>query len=218
MMNMVRNSASPMRIWFDGISCVPSACRRKWKTMAMRVNDVIVTRIAGRNEISVSSRTICSGADSDPMPFSCRSTVVHAQRLVFGGWLGRSSAARSTSDIVDGREAEQQPAAFDGDDHERAPLAERHRGLDDDRPANRCERPKRAAAQQPGQRRPPAPARPRTARSARSRLVLAARRRHDLGQADGGAVVEDGDFAVWRSATPLTQHLHVGAGRLRQAG
>ena len=25
MMNMVRKSASPMRIWFDGISCVPSA-------------------------------------------------------------------------------------------------------------------------------------------------------------------------------------------------
>jgi hypothetical protein len=58
MMNIVRNNASPMRIWFDGISCVPSACRRKWNTMAMRVKQVIVTRMAGRNEISVSSRTI----------------------------------------------------------------------------------------------------------------------------------------------------------------
>ncbi len=68
MMNIVRNSVRPIRIWFDGISCVPSACRRKWKTMAMRVNDVIVTSIAGRNESSVSSRTICSGAETVPTP------------------------------------------------------------------------------------------------------------------------------------------------------
>ena len=29
MMNIVRKSASPMSTWFGGISCVPSACRRK---------------------------------------------------------------------------------------------------------------------------------------------------------------------------------------------
>ena len=33
MMNTVRNSVRPIRIWFDGISCVPIACRRKWKTI-----------------------------------------------------------------------------------------------------------------------------------------------------------------------------------------
>ena len=57
MMNIVRNSASPTRIWFDGISCVPSACLKKWKTMTIRVNEVIVTRMAGRKLSSVSSRT-----------------------------------------------------------------------------------------------------------------------------------------------------------------
>ena len=29
MMNIVKKSDRPIRIWFDGISCVPSACRRK---------------------------------------------------------------------------------------------------------------------------------------------------------------------------------------------
>jgi hypothetical protein len=36
---------------------VPSACRRKWKMMVILVKDVIVTRIAGRNDSSVRSRT-----------------------------------------------------------------------------------------------------------------------------------------------------------------
>ena len=68
MMNAVRNSVRPITIWFDGISCVPIACRRKWKTMAMRVNDVIITSAAGTNVSSVSRTTICSGADTAPTP------------------------------------------------------------------------------------------------------------------------------------------------------
>ena len=63
MMNTVRNSASPISIWLDGASCVPSACLKKWKTMTIRVNDVIVIRIAGMKLSSVRSRTTCRGAE-----------------------------------------------------------------------------------------------------------------------------------------------------------
>ncbi len=70
MMNIVRNIARPMRIWFDGISCVPRACLRKWKMMTIRVNEVIVIRIAGRNESRVRMSTTCSGAETAPIPFT----------------------------------------------------------------------------------------------------------------------------------------------------
>ena len=66
--NIVRNRVRPMRTWFGGISCVPSACRRKWNTITMRVNDVMITSTAGRNDSSVRTMTICSGADTLPMP------------------------------------------------------------------------------------------------------------------------------------------------------
>ena len=93
MMNIVRNSARPIRIWFDGISCVPSACLRKWKTMAIRVNEVIVTRIAGRNDISVSRRTICSGAETVPTPWMLTSTCGGRLRR----WAQAGAAASSST-------------------------------------------------------------------------------------------------------------------------
>ena len=68
MMNIVRNSVRPIRIWFDGISCVPSACRRKWKTITMRVKHVMITSAAGTNDSSVRTTTSCSGAEMPPMP------------------------------------------------------------------------------------------------------------------------------------------------------
>ena len=68
MMNTVRKSVSPVSIWFDGISCVPSACLKKWKTMAILVNEVIMTSAAGTNVSSVIRMTICSGADTVPTP------------------------------------------------------------------------------------------------------------------------------------------------------
>ena len=66
MMNIVKNSANPIRIWFEGISCVPNACRKKWKTMTIRVKAVIVTSTAGINDRNVSRIRICSGADTVP--------------------------------------------------------------------------------------------------------------------------------------------------------
>ena len=68
MMNAVRNSVSPTSIWFEGISCVPSACLKKWKTMAILVKDVMMTSAAGTNDSNVNRRTICSGADTVPTP------------------------------------------------------------------------------------------------------------------------------------------------------
>ncbi len=68
MMKAVRNSVRPITIWFDGISCVPIACRRKWNTIAIRVNDVIMISAAGTNVSSVSRTTICSGAETVPTP------------------------------------------------------------------------------------------------------------------------------------------------------
>ena len=46
--------------------------------IVIRVNEVIVTRIAGRNEISVSRRTTCSGAEIVPIPFTWRSRLFTA--------------------------------------------------------------------------------------------------------------------------------------------
>ena len=64
MMNTVKKRASPITIWFDGSSCVPSACRRKWKTITTRVKQVIVTSAAGTNVSSVRRTTIWSGAET----------------------------------------------------------------------------------------------------------------------------------------------------------
>ncbi len=74
MMKKVRNSVSPTSIWFEGMSCVPSACLKKWKTMAILVKDVMITRIAGMNDSSVRKMTICSGAETAPTPFTWRSS------------------------------------------------------------------------------------------------------------------------------------------------
>ena len=58
MMNAVRNSVRPTSIWFDGMSCVPSACLKKWKTMAILVKEVMITSAAGTKLMRVSRTTI----------------------------------------------------------------------------------------------------------------------------------------------------------------
>src|ERR1700754_2200697 len=45
--NSVRNSERPSITWFGGVLFVPSAWRRKPSTMMMRVNDVIISKMAG---------------------------------------------------------------------------------------------------------------------------------------------------------------------------
>src|SRR5260221_3146497 len=56
----VRNSDRPVRTWLGGSSCVPRARRTNESTMTMRVKDVIMTRMAGARESTVSTSAICS--------------------------------------------------------------------------------------------------------------------------------------------------------------
>ena len=58
--NSVRKSASPSSTWFGGVDCVPSACRRKPNTMMIRVNEVIISAIAGSIVNAVSNASVCS--------------------------------------------------------------------------------------------------------------------------------------------------------------
>ena len=59
-------------------STASPACRApaagSGRRSTIRVNDVIVTRIAGTNDSSVSRRTICSGAETAPTPSIVRSS------------------------------------------------------------------------------------------------------------------------------------------------
>ena len=57
------NIASPISTWFGGNCCVPSACRSSASTMTMRVKLVIISRIAGARERTVSRMTICIAAE-----------------------------------------------------------------------------------------------------------------------------------------------------------
>jgi len=58
--NRVRNSASPIRIWFDGVCWVPRPWRNSASTMMIRVNDVSMIRPAGSRLSSVIRIRICS--------------------------------------------------------------------------------------------------------------------------------------------------------------
>src|SRR5581483_5818052 len=60
MTKMVRNRASPSKIWFGGIWATPIALRAKDSTMAMRMNEVIIIRMAGTRLSTVSSSRSCT--------------------------------------------------------------------------------------------------------------------------------------------------------------
>ena len=58
--NNVRNSARPTSTWFGGVWPAPSAWRRIASTMTMRVNAVIISRMAGSSVSTVIRIRICS--------------------------------------------------------------------------------------------------------------------------------------------------------------
>ncbi len=60
MTNNVRNSARPTSTWFGGVWPAPSAWRRMPSTITMRVNEVIISRMAGSSVSAVISSRICS--------------------------------------------------------------------------------------------------------------------------------------------------------------
>src|SRR3984885_9790482 len=162
MMNTVRKSVRPVSIWFDGISWVPSACLKKWKTMAILVKDVIMTSAAGTNVRSVRRRTIWSGAETAPRPLTL-TVIWQAEKAQGRGASGGSRPERARHDFFEGygrlefgderdgigRQADEQAPALDRDDRERAALAKGERGLDRHRAADALGR--RAPAQEPGE-------------------------------------------------------------------
>ena len=58
--NSVRNSERPISTWFGGVWPAPSAWRRMPSTITMRVNDVIISRMAGSSVSAVIRIRICS--------------------------------------------------------------------------------------------------------------------------------------------------------------
>ena len=58
--NNVRNSDRPTSTWFGGVWPAPSACRRIASTITMRVNAVIISRMAGSSVSAVIRIRICS--------------------------------------------------------------------------------------------------------------------------------------------------------------
>ena len=63
--NQVIISASPISVGLEGAVCVPSAWRRKWKTTSRRTIGVMAIRIAGSRVISVRTKRIVQGVESE---------------------------------------------------------------------------------------------------------------------------------------------------------
>ena len=68
MTNAVRNSASDTMTVLGGAVAVPSAVRSGDSTTTMRVHDVIVTRIDGASDSTVSSTIIWITRSVSPLP------------------------------------------------------------------------------------------------------------------------------------------------------
>ena len=68
MTKAVRNSASETMTAFGGAVAVPSAVRNSDSTTTMRVNDVIITRIEGASDSTVSSAIIWMTRSVSPLP------------------------------------------------------------------------------------------------------------------------------------------------------
>ena len=58
-----KQSPGPNSVWLLGAVCVPSAWRRKWKTIMMRTKGVIESSSAGNIVSSVSTRTIVQACE-----------------------------------------------------------------------------------------------------------------------------------------------------------
>ena len=68
MTKIVRNSARPMRIWFEGVCTVPRAWRKMARTMTMRVKAVIIMRPAGSRVSAVMSSSTWTLSDQVCVP------------------------------------------------------------------------------------------------------------------------------------------------------
>ena len=75
--NTVIRKAMPISTWFGGSAGTPIALRTSESTITMRVNEVIITRMAGANERNVSRISSCTplvsvvdapSSDSGPTP------------------------------------------------------------------------------------------------------------------------------------------------------
>lgn len=68
----VRNKANPAIIWLEGVCCVCMACRKKEKTIASLVKDVMRMRMAGARVSTVKRKIIWSNTEISPglSPFS----------------------------------------------------------------------------------------------------------------------------------------------------
>ena len=66
MIKKVKNKASPAIIWLEGVCWVPRACRKKAKTTASLVKDVIRMRMAGARERMVKRKMIWSKIEISP--------------------------------------------------------------------------------------------------------------------------------------------------------
>ena len=58
-MNAVINNASEISTWLGGVCCNPNALRRNDSTMMIRINEVVITKIEGASDITVSKTTSC---------------------------------------------------------------------------------------------------------------------------------------------------------------
>ena len=65
-MNNVRNNANPINTWFGGAVCVPIAFLTKCNTMIILVNEVIMMRIDGASDITVSTNKILIFPETSP--------------------------------------------------------------------------------------------------------------------------------------------------------
>src|SRR5271170_1307438 len=59
----VSTMASPIKVWLLGAVCVPSAWRRKWKTISRRVKGVKATSSAGKSVNRLNRTTMFQGTE-----------------------------------------------------------------------------------------------------------------------------------------------------------
>src|SRR5438874_10910993 len=89
MTRKVMKSAKPTRIWLGGNCCVPMACRSNASTITMRVKLVIMIKIAGASDKTVSKMMSCMAAEKF-------SRLVMSGMLNVGGAFGFDVVGETT--------------------------------------------------------------------------------------------------------------------------
>ena len=206
--------------------------------IVIRVNEVIVTRIAGRNEISVSRRTTCSGAEIVPIPFTWRSRLFTCgyqehfastpnfqfptpkEPLDVGCWglrvdwsPGRRSSVTSEMFVeAVSPSSRRRPSTATITSERRSPsgmAVSTATGLPPD--ASRASGPRRTSHASAAT----SASTISVARNVFNRADSALGGADDFGDANRGAVVDDDDLAI-RDEHAVDDDLHVAAGRLLQ--